>query len=520
MRFARWFPLAGLSLVSLAAACAGDPGGRGDGGDATGEPTPAETETPTGGACAPTAGGPYWIEEGENVSFVVSCTTGATTTFGSDELPPGASLDATGDFTWTPGLDAAAVYRFDVRAANGETVRVTIGVADRWDDPANVPIVDPTRYTEEFGLPVFFLSPPPEGDEDFVPTTVIYRGHTYTAEAKKRGVTSIHYPKNSYTLRFAKEDKFEDEERGFDGVRRVALTQTFDDNSCLRNRLAFTLWNLLDPSVKIRAFNAVVYLDGEYWGLYTATDFIDDNLMKDNGLGDDGGLFKALTHEANWDMTWNGAPKWGLRQGFLKKEGLPAHGESGAYDELEDLVALVGTASDAVFDATIDTVIETRDYLHWWVFARMIHAEDSVSKNSFHYLPVEGKWRYIPWDFNASFGQSYATVRRSPRTGNQFTHRNKMFARFLARAEYRDRIDDLYRQALDGPWKLDDLLAIVDGYAAEIERSAKRNEEKWEAEYRSYPSWSGRTDFTTWEEEVAYVREWIIERWHNESANH
>jgi spore coat protein H len=511
-----------LSSTVLGASCAkSDKGG---GNDATATPTPEESPTPPL-ACEPAAGGPYWLLEKETVTFTVSCASGMDSAIEVTPLPEGASFDAgTRVFTWTPGLAAAAVHKLDLHvAATGETGRVVVGVADRWEDPDNVLVVDPTQYTEELGLPVLFLSPGPEGDDLYAPATIVYAGRTYEAEAKKRGVTSIHYPMNSYTLRFAKEDKFHDLARGFDGVRRIALTQTFDDNSYLRNRLAFTFWNRLDPAhVQIHAYSAVVYVDGKYWGLYTITDHVDDNLMRDNGLEEGGELFKAITAEANWDTTLDGLPKSKLHAGFVKKEGLPEHGTSGAYQSIDDAINFVATTTDDAFFSQLDTKFETREYMHWWIFARLIHAEDSPAKNSWHYLPATpgAKWHYVPWDFNASFGQNYATVRRGADSTNDFTHRNKIFARMRTNPGRRAQIDTLYREAQAGPWKKEDLLAIVDQFAAEIAPSAKRNELKWGAAYRSYPSWNTRTDFTNWEGEVAYLRAWLSQRWEYEDASH
>lgn len=490
-----------------------------------GKANPTPDRTPTLPACQPSASGPHWLEEGETVSFTVSCATGMVVPIALESPPEGAAFDpASGVFTWTPGLADAAVYELEFRvAATGESRRVKVGVADRWEDPDNVPVADPSKYTEEFGLPVLFLSPGPEDDDEYAPVTVVYGGHTYLADAKKRGATSMSYPKNSYTVRFAKEDEFRDLARGFDGVRRLAVTQTFDDNSYLRNRLAYTFWNRLDPDhVHIGAFSAVIYVDGEYWGLYTITNHVDDNLMDDNGLGEGGDLFKAVSHSANWDTRYDGIEKSNLAMGFLKKEGLPEDGMSGAYDTIKNAVKFVGDSSSSRFEAEIDTRMETRDYMHWWIFVRLLNAEDSAAKNSFHYLPATSgaKWRYIPWDFNASFGQSYQTTRRAPDTRNDFTHRNELFARMLASPTRSAEIDALYRKALDGPWKLEELLAIVDEFAAEIGPSAKRDERKWRSSYRSYDAWDSRSDFTDWEGEVEYIREWLVERWEIESRAH
>jgi spore coat protein H len=515
--------LLALLLSSIGAGCANaDKGSAGK--TPPGSPTPEQSPTPPG-TCSPSAGGPYWLLEKETVTFHVACTTGSTSAIDVTPLPEGASYDpVTGAFTWTPGLAAAAVHHLDLHvAATGETGRVVVGVADRWEDPDNVLVVDKARYTDELGLPVLFLEPGPENDDEYEPATIVYGGRTYTAEAKKRGVTSIHYPMNSYTLRFAKEDKFHDVARGFDGVRRLSLTQTFDDNSYLRNRLAFTFWNRLDPShVQIHAYNAVVYVEGKYWGLYTVTDHVDDNLMADNGLGEGGELFKAITAEANWDTMLDGVPKSNLHAGFVKKEGLPEAGTSGAYRHLDDAITFVATSTDDVFFSQMDSRMETREYMHWWIFARLLHAEDSPGKNSWHYLPATpgAKWHYVPWDFNASFGQNYATVRRGADTTNDFTHRNRIFARLRTNNGRRAEIDALYREALDGPWKKEDLLALVDEFAAEIAPCARRNELKWGAAYRNYASWNTRTDFTDWEGEVAYLRAWLAQRWDYEEASY
>ena len=39
-----------------------------------------------------------------------------------------------------------------------------------------------------------------------------------------------------------------------------------------------------------------------------------------------------------------------------------------------------------------------------------------------------------------------------------------------------------------------------------------RDWERWGSEYRSYGGWSWRSDWTTPEEEVAYIRDWVDDR--------
>ncbi|MCC6559004.1 MAG: CotH kinase family protein [Polyangiaceae bacterium] len=475
--------------------------------------------------CEPSGGGPYWLLEGETVTLQVACGTGMELpgdAFAVGPLPDGAAYDpASRTLSFTPRLDQAAVYEVAIRVEQtNETGRVKIGVADAWQDPANVPVTDPARYTEEYGLPVLFLSPAP-ATEDYAPATVVYRGHTYTAQAKLRGAASLGYPKKSYTIELAKEDKFQEPEEagGFEDRRKIVLISTFDDNSYVRQRLAYDLWNRLDPGhIQIKTYSAVVFIDGQYWGLYTISDHVDGFLMEDHGYSQDGNLYKAVNHDANFALTSiqnGGAPKATLHDGYVKKEGLPPEGQPGAFADLEDLVNFVATSDPQAFRDQIGARIDRRDYEDWWILVTLIMADDSAGKNSYHYHDpaAGGPFRYAPWDFNASFGQTWQTEREPAPVYTDYVGLNLLFQRFLADPSIGDPLRARYGEALHGALDIAAVQALVDGYAARIDASARRDEAKWAAAYRSYGGWSWRSDFTTYEEEMAYLKAWLDERW-------
>ena len=370
------------------------------------EATEADSDAPADlppavDSCAPTGGGPHWILELETVEFQLRCSTGLDLPpqqFSVGSLPLGAVYDAeSATLSWTPDLDQGSVYTLELSVpAFEESGVVTIGVADRFDDPANVPVLDPTTYTEEYGLPVLHLDNDPALNSDaYSPAVITYRGHVYFAESKLRGASSLGYPKNSYTLKFTKEDKFTDPEviDGFLEKRKIVLTSTFDDNTYLRQRLAFELWNRLDPGhIQVQAYNGVVFLDGKYWGLYLIGDHIDGYLMEDHGLLQDGDLFKARTHDANFRLTdANGNPKGTPHQGLTKSEGFPIEGEAGAFDDLDELITFVATALSSEFLAQVDSLIDRRDYEDWWIFVTAISAGDSAGKNAYHYHDPAGR---------------------------------------------------------------------------------------------------------------------------------
>jgi hypothetical protein len=105
--------------------------------------------------CEPSGGGPYWLLEGETVTFQIACGTGMELpgdAFAVGPLPDGATYDPVSRaVSFTPRLDQAAVYEVAVRVdqtneTGGEARRRRrlAGPGDAGRDPA---------HTEEYGLP-------------------------------------------------------------------------------------------------------------------------------------------------------------------------------------------------------------------------------------------------------------------------------------------------------------------------------------------------------------------------------
>lgn len=465
--------------------------------------------------CRPSGAGPHWVTEGELVGVDVSCGTGLDLgpgAFTLDPVPDGATFDpATSSLEWTPALDQAAVYRIQITATElGEVGEVVIGVADAWDVAGNVPVVDPIRYPLEYGLPVLFLSPPPDAEEPYVPVTVVYGGVEYSAEGKLRGASSLDYPKKSYILKFDGQRFGDpDSDGGFMNKRRIVLTSTFDDNSYLRQWLAFELWSRLEPTIEVQSYDAVVYLDGTYFGLYTVTDHIDGELMRASGLSEDGNLYKAIDHDANFRLTnADGDDKATLHDGYEKKEGEPIDD----FTDLDQLVDFVATAGDGAFAAEIAERVELADYEKWLIAASYTRADDSAGKNSYHYHDATRAWRVAPWDFNASFGQDWTTRRVGATPVEFYAWANHLFERLLADPALGPAFRQRYRDALAGPLALDAVLATVDDLAAAIDFGARRDWARWQADYRAFGRWSDRDDWTSYEQEVQYLRDWLTAR--------
>ncbi len=511
-------------------------------GSGTPEPEtpPAEQEPgqpPASSVCAPTAGAARWVLEGEALSAQITCGTGHAAQglrFAVENLPPGARFDAaSATLSWTPGKDQAAVWNLVLKEeSTGEKGTLKVGVADNRAAPGNVPIVNAAAYTEEYGLPVLHLTHDERGltAGEYRPVQIVYRGKPYTIEAKYRGATSSVFPKRSLTLKFPDEDLFNEPVfgGGFTDRKRVVLITTFNDNSYLRSRLAFDLWNRMDPAhVQIRTFSAVLYVNNRYRGMYTVADHINKRLLAAHGLSKDSDLFKAVDKDANFSrLRKDGTPKAGLHEGLEKEEGIPEEGKPHAFDTMSGLIGFVSDSDATTFREGFGTRLAGNDYQDWWIFNTLILGTDSQGKNAYHAFDPStgGPWRFIPWDLDASFGQNFDTTRSSPTARPTFAEDNLLFSRMLAEPALADPMRERYQNLLRNELKLETVLSLIDGYVQETGPAARRDWAEWSTAYQAFgapgtigqpnfPRWNSRQDFTTYEQEVEYVREWVKARW-------
>ncbi len=373
---------------------------------------------------------------------------------------------------------------------------------------------------EEDGLPVLHLylaGSLPDGDEER-PARLVHGGRCDTLEVKPRGATSRAFPRRSYTLDFPEQAPFVDERlgAGAQGRRKVVLIAPFNDNSYLRHRLAFTLWSWMSPAhLQVRTARAVVDVDGAYQGLYVVADHVDRHSLAAQGQDPAGQLFKAVSAEANFSRRSSlGERKRSLGEGYEKKEGLPEEGP-GAFAPIAELTAFVDGASEAQFRAQRGAWMDPADYEDWWIFSTLVRADDASAKNAYHHRGTApgARWRFIPWDLDATLGQDWRTYRVRPEARPDLTGFNTLFARMLADPAIAGPLRERYRALLQGPLHVERVLALIDQYAAEVAAAARRDEAHWGEAYRTFPHWAQRTDLTSHEGEVQYLRDWVRAHW-------
>lgn len=490
-----------------------------------GEPTSTAVRgtATAAGACAPSiVAVPAQPEEGESVAMRVACGGDAPADDRGVLWVP--SIDSTGDAagTWTPALDEAGHHVFFAATWTAdpevppETTVLDLDVADAWDDPKNVP-VDPTTYTDEWGIPVLHLSTKESLGGDYVPATTVFGGATYAMEAKYRGAASYGYPEKSFTLRFDDKDKIDLEDQGMGHRDHLVLVTTFDDNSLLRQKLVYDLWAALAEDAGAtgrlvpRSFFVVLYIDGSYFGLYLAIDHIDDEFARDMGYTGDGNMYKAVDHNGNFYRTSvYGGTKSTLHDGYEKKEGLPADD----FSDLESLVAFSADSDDDTFRKEAPDWIAVDEFTDWLFLVLYTSAYDSGGKNSYLYDDAPGtdiEFHFAPWDMNESFGQGWQTDRLDASASlSRWRGVNGIFAHLIDQPDSAAEIEARALHLLDdGPLERASVDARIDALTAQLGRHLDRSWAKWGDDYRTYGGWSWRDDFTTPEDEVDYIRDWL-----------
>ena len=293
----------------------------------------------------------------------------------------------------------------------------------------------------------------------------------------------------------------------------LILITTFDDNTYVRQKLIYDTWMAMAAwtdaaRLTPRTAFVVVYLDGAYAGLYTACDRIDNHFLKTMGLSEDGNLYKAVNHDANFYLTGSGGGwKSTLHDGYEKKEGEPEDD----FSDLDALVEFTGNATPLSFAADVDDWLPLEEFMDWFLLVHYSSAGDSAGKNSYIYNdPTAQRFRFVPWDFNHSWGQGWYTYRVSSTTNQDFKSTNAIFAHIQNDPETDAALWERFHAMVDsGPLSPDTLLARVDDYYALIDASAERDWAVWGG---TYSGWWGSYNSNTFRQEQTYLYQWLDER--------
>ncbi len=355
------------------------------------------------------------------------------------------------------------------------------------------------------------------------------------------GKTSLAYDKKSFNIELVESDDPTEEldlallDLREDGDWR--LQAAYIDTSFVRDLIAHDIFNSMRPyafiangeqkgQATVRGRPTEVFLNDSYHGIYILSEKVDRKLLglkkitvpKDadgNKLYDqidfsdeENGsvLYKAgHTNLATLDFIET------ARTDFIQK--YPDVDDIARWEPLEDLINFINLSSDAEFIDQIDNMVDIDSAVDIWLMTMVISNADSFKKNYYLAKSGSGKFFFVPWDNEASFGIWWTGERWDP-----FDYwdldRSALIRRLskLPQTNFNVKVKQRWHELKNNLFSEASLIARFETYHAQLDaagadgKSAReRNRERWPG--------SGAAGVDNPETgEIAFIRAWLRNR--------
>ena len=244
-------------------------------------------------------------------------------------------------------------------------------------------------------------------------------------DAKWQGDSSIGYPKKNYTFRFYHDSSYGRKDKtGFFGMAEESkwvAKANYIDHSHARNIVSARLWadivksrkndvpDLLANSSNYGAINGypiIIYLNGEYLGLYTL------NIPKDDwtfGMDEENPLHCCAYGQYNNNGgTQSGggveSNEFRLASTLGWECEVPGAFTTETSKALTDLISFVINATDEEFKSGLDTYLDVESAIDYYIFCYFICASDSLAQNMILLTYDCAKWYCSAYDLDSTFG--------------------------------------------------------------------------------------------------------------------
>lgn len=282
--------------------------------------------------------------------------------------------------------------------------------------------IAPVSFSSEAGWQSMLDSFLAEGDETYKPAAF-----TFDAEALPRVGLRIKgkvrdgegSPEKKYALKI-NTNYFEGER--FRGIDKIHFENNNPDPSAMRQMIASRLFRAFGlPSPRMSY--ARVTMEGQDFGIYTMIQDVDKRFLKDSfgtdESADDGNLYRCV--ETYCSLEFHGKTK----ESYFTKACADQNGcglvletnlddpALNDYTDLIDFVDFLANSTDAEFAAGVEAWLDVPMFLKFLAtsFASGAYEGYLAAYNNFfiYKSPVDGRFIFIPWGMDKSYGESTCT---------------------------------------------------------------------------------------------------------------
>ena len=246
----------------------------------------------------------------------------------------------------------------------------------------------------------------------WVASTVEFEGDVWTSVGIRfKGNSSLRSSWTSGSLKMPLKldfDEFEDEypeidDQRFYGFKQLSLSSNYQDNSLMRETVAYDVFEEMGVVVPQTAFYEVYVDYGEgptYFGLYTMVEVVDDTVIETNFDDDSGNVYKP-------EGVGSSFAAGSFNETDFDKE---TNGDEADYSDilaLYDVLHSDQRLSDPVaWRTNLEAVFDVDTFLRWLATNTVIQNWDTYGVAYHNYYlytnPTTGQITWIPWDNNES----------------------------------------------------------------------------------------------------------------------
>lgn len=222
---------------------------------------------------------------------------------------------------------------------------------------------------------------------------------------------SINSTKKSFKFDFDEYDETNDD-LSFYGLKKLNLNNGFKDPTFMREKILLDFAGKYIPT--IRAVHTRLYINDEYWGLYTAVEQVDKNFIQDQwGGGEDGDLYKGTASDdlgddpqADFgsDLVWEGSDE----SAYYDHYQLKTNEETNDYSGLVEMIDILNNSDPDTFPTTLEPLMDIENVLTGLAIDNLFSNTDSYTGSAHNFYiyqsDTSGQFSHILWDTNEAFG--------------------------------------------------------------------------------------------------------------------
>ncbi len=265
-----------------------------------------------------------------------------------------------------------------------------------------------------------------------------------------RGNTSRKSKKKSFKISFNTFRKG----RKFNGVEKLNLNGEHNDPSIVRSKFCADLADQMGI-IAPRANHIMLYINGDYYGLYINVEHIDEEFVKLRYGNNGGNLYKCLYPA---DLNY-----WGNKGDYYKKEAngrriydLKTNKDVDDYSDLALFIKVLNTTSDKDFMCELEKIFDVDSYLKVMAFDILTANWDGYifNKNNFYLYHDQktGKFKYIIYDLDNTFGIDWFGIdwaKRNIYEWSRDSQKRPLYKRILDQKIYRSRFTSYMKEIID-----------------------------------------------------------------------